>query len=94
MRIIIEIPNDQVPASYRSDLYPSGYAEDNIHDLIMSNSILHKLQMTMDLILSSDGNEEVKQALKEKYDADIVLIRLLQQNMKIESGDSKEKNSD
>jgi hypothetical protein len=93
MRIIIEIPDDQVPPSYRSDLYPSGYAEDNLHDLIISDSILRKLEMKMDLIIAKDIGEELKQALKETYEADIALLKLLQQNMKIESesGVSKEK---
>lgn len=91
MRIIIEIPDDQVPTSYRSDLYPSGYAEDNIHDLMVSGSILRKLELTMDAITSRDLNEELKQSLKETYNADIALLKLLQKNMKIESGDSKEK---
>lgn len=91
MRITIEIPDDQLPPSYRCDLYPSGYAEDNIHDLIVSNSILRKLGMKMDLIISKDIGEELKHALQETYDSDIKLLELLQQNMKIESGDSKEK---
>lgn len=91
MRITIEIPDDQLLSSYRCDLYSSGYAEDNIRDLIVGDSILRKLEMKMDLIISKDIGEELKQALQETYDSDIKLLKLLQQNMKIESGDSKEK---
>lgn len=91
MRIIIEIPDAQIPASYITPLYPSGYAEDNLHDLIMNNSALHILDMKLLNVMSKDVGDDRKQVYKDACDVDLAFLRLLQQNMKIESGVSKEK---
>ena len=92
MRIIIEIPDAQIPASYLTPSYPSGYAEDNLHDLLINNSALHILDMKLLNVMSKDvGDEDLKLAYKDACDTDLAFLRLLQQHMKIESGDSKEK---
>ena len=92
MRITIEIPDDQVPPSYRCDHYPSGYAENNIHDIIINFSVLYKKMMLCSLSTQTDIEHETYiKVYKESCNIDIDFLRLLQQNMKIESGNSKEK---
>lgn len=83
MRITIEIPDDQVPPSYRCNLHQSGYAEDNLHDLIMNDSILRKMQARLDVVISEEISEGFKNALIASNDCDIKFLKLLKQNMKI-----------
>jgi hypothetical protein len=91
MRIVIEIPDDQVPPSFITPLYPSGYAEDNLHDLLINNSALHIFDNKMLMTISQDVADDHKLAYKDACDAHLAFLKLLQQNMRIESGDSKEK---
>lgn len=91
MRITIEIPDDQVPPYYFNKLYPSGYNEDNLHHLLTESAVLHKLHMLRLLASSKDDIPDDIDDYEQLADSDINFLKLLQQNMKIESGDSKEK---
>lgn len=92
MRITIEVPDDQVPYYYISKIYPSGYGEDDLHHLLIESAILHKLRMLQSLLASKDDIPagDIEQ-YEDTCEMDVEFLRLLQQSMKIESGDSKEK---
>lgn len=91
MRIIIEIPDDQVPYYYISKPYPSGYNEDALHDLIINSAILHNLHMLRLKLKSESISAGDEEQYEDTSEMDVEFLRLLQQNMKIESGDTKEK---
>ena len=93
MRITIEIPDDQIPESLLNEAYPSGIDEDALHDLLINYSINHLSILTARMATKAKEyiSRENLDAFTELQAIDIEFLRLLQQNMKIESGDSKEK---
>jgi hypothetical protein len=91
MRITIEIPDDQVPTNLVNHNYPSGFNEDGIHDLLINYSISHLSVLCVKIASKPYVSRESCELFTESQENAIAFLGLLQQNMKIESGDSKEK---